>query len=294
MLPEFPWMDEVTLGFALHGISALGLGTGPQTDLLAISLSATDAIGHRYGPDSREIHDHILRLDRSLGQFLDSLFKLRSADDVVIALTADHGLTPFPGVRSYDPSSGAQRIDPRPLLREMSNSLAAAGVPGSGFRYVSGVYKGNGFQFHSGVLDLDEAVLRTASINADSLVEQFRAGFLRLAGVARADRIRELAQRDTINDHIARRWLHAFGNDDDASLVVTPAPYSSWLTTYAMHGSPNEVDARVPIVFYGRPFKSARYPQFARVVDMAPTLAIVLSVTPAERLDGRLLSNAIR
>ncbi|MEX2110344.1 MAG: alkaline phosphatase family protein [Gemmatimonadaceae bacterium] len=294
MLDQFPWLDELTLRFALQGTQALGLGTGPQTDVLAISLSATDIIGHRYGPDSREIHDQILRLDRSLGQFLDSLFTLRNATDVIVALTADHGMTPFPGVSSHDPTAGAQRVNPQPLLREMSSSLAAAGVPGTGFRYTLGVYSGNGFRFDSGVLELDRVALRAASINADSLVEKFRTAFLRLPGIAWAERISELLQRDTVTDHIARRWLHAFGNEDQAALVVTPSPYSSWFTTYAMHGTPNDVDARVPIIFYGAPFRSGRYAQFARVVDMAPTLAAVLRVTPAERLDGRVLSNAIR
>ena len=294
LLDQFPWLDELTLRFALRGTQALGLGSGQQTDVLAISLSGTDLIGHRYGPDSREIHDQILRLDRSLGQFLDSLSKLRNATDVIVTLTADHGMTPFPGVRSYDPTAGAQRVNPQPLLREMSNSLAAAGVAGAGFRYSLGVYRGNGFRFDSGVLDLDRPALRAANINADSLVEKFRTAFLRLPGIARADRISELLQRDTVTDHIARRWLHAFGDENHAALVVTPSPYSSWLTTYAMHGTPNEVDARVPIIFYGAPFRSGRYAQFAGVVDMAPTLAAVLRVTPAERLDGRVLSNAIR
>jgi hypothetical protein len=203
-------------------------------------------------------------------------------------------MTPFPGIWSYDPTVGAQRVNPQPLLREMSSSLAAAGVPGTGFRYTLGVYSGNGFRFDSGVLELDRVALRAANINADSLVEKFRAAFLQLPGIARADRVSELLQRDTVTDHIARRWLHAFGNEDQAALVVTPSPYSSWLTTYAMHGTPNDVDARVPIIFYGAPFRSGRYPQFARVVDMAPTLAAILRVTPAERLDGRILSNAIR
>ena len=74
----YPWMDQITLQFALDGISALGLGDAPnRTDLLAISLSTTDAIGHAFGPDSRELHDQILRLDRYLGAFFDSLFKMR-------------------------------------------------------------------------------------------------------------------------------------------------------------------------------------------------------------------------
>jgi predicted AlkP superfamily pyrophosphatase or phosphodiesterase len=294
MLPDFPWMDEATLALAMHGLHSLNLGAGPQTDVLAISLSATDAIGHRYGPDSRELHDQVIRLDRMLGVFLDSLFKVRNPADVVIALTADHGMTPFPGVRSSDPNTGARSVDPSGILRQISTSLAARGVPGQGFRYVRGVYAGNGFQFDSGILELDRAALRAANINADSLVEDFRKAFLALPGIARADRIPELARRDTVTDHIARRWLHAFGDEELAALVVTPAPFSAWAATYAMHGTPNDIDARVPIIFYGPAFKAGRYAQFARVVDMAPTLAAVVRVAPTESLDGRVLSNVIR
>src|SRR6185503_18279899 len=130
VLAAFPMMDEVTLQAALAGVNALKLGAGPQTDLLAVSLSTTDAVGHRFGPDSKEMHDQILRLDRYLGAFLDSLFKLRSERDVVIALTADHGLTPFPEVHAHDPNTGAKRVDVRPVLQRLSNSLAQAGVPG--------------------------------------------------------------------------------------------------------------------------------------------------------------------
>jgi len=235
-----------------------------------------------------------VRLDRMLGTFLDSLFKVRNPDEIVIALTADHGMTPFPGVRSSDPNTGARSIDPQAILREMSTTLAASGVPGSGFSYVSGIYRGNGFEFDSGVLEIDRPALSAAKLDPDSVIEKFRSAFLALPGIARADRIRELVQRDTVSDHIARRWLHAFADEEHAALLVTPAPYSSWSATYAMHGTPNEVDARVPIIFYGRAFIPGRYAQFARVVDMAPTLAAVLGVAASERLDGRVLSNAIR
>ena len=70
----YPPMDSLTLAFALAGLDALKLGKGEATDLLAVSLSTTDAIGHAYGPDSREIHEQVLRLDRYLGWFLDRLF----------------------------------------------------------------------------------------------------------------------------------------------------------------------------------------------------------------------------
>src|SRR2546430_11992435 len=64
-------MDSLTLAFALEGTRALRLGVRGGTDLLAVSLSTTDAIGHAFGPDSREIHDQVLRLDRYLAWFLE-------------------------------------------------------------------------------------------------------------------------------------------------------------------------------------------------------------------------------
>lgn len=283
VLANFPWMDELTLDFALAGVNALNLGSGPQADVLAISLSTTDAVGHRYGPDSREIHDQILRLDRSLGRFLDSLFRLRKEKDVVIALTADHGMTPFPEVHARDPNTGAIRVDVQPVLQRLSSSLAQSGVTGTGF------------SFESGVLELDKAALVKAKFNQDSLLRVVRADFLRVPGVARVDRISELARADTVNDRIARRWLHMFADESVAALVVTLAPYNYWLSyPSAQHGSPNDSDARVPIIFYGKDIKPGRYAEFARVVDMAPTLAAIVHVTPQEKLDGHVLQNAIR
>ena len=295
LLSEFPWMDEITLDFAMTGVNALNLGAGPQTDLLSISLSTTDAIGHRYGPDSREIHDQILRLDCALGVFLDSLYRIRNPRDIVVALTADHGLTPFPEVHAHDPNTGAIRVDPGPLLQRLSNSLAAAGVPGYGLSFIAGVYTGNGFSFDAGVLELDRAALTKVRINRDSLVRAVRAAFVKVPGVARADRISELAKRDTVNDRIARRWLHMFSDETKAALVVTLVPYNYWLSGYiAQHGSPNDIDAHVPIIFYGSGVKPGRYDEFAGVVDMAPTLAAIVHVTPQEKLDGHILQNAIR
>jgi len=295
VLAAFPWMDEVTLDFALAGVNALKLGAGPQTDVLAISLSTTDAIGHRFGPDSRELHDQILRLDRSLGVFLDSLFRIRNQNEIVIALTADHGLTPFPEVHAVDPNTGAIRVNVQPVLQRLSNSLSEAGVPGYGLNSGFGANSGNRFSFDGGVLDLDRPALVKAKINPDSLVRMLRAEFVRVPGVARADRISELARADTVNDRIARRWLHMFADEDQAALVVTLAPYNYWLGSYqAQHGSPNDSDAHVPIIFYGNGIKPGRYQEFARVVDMAPTLAAIVRATPQEKLDGHILQNAIR
>lgn len=281
-LTEFPWMDEITLSFALAGVRALDLGAGPQPDVLAISLSTTDAIGHRYGPDSREIHDQIIRLDRALGAFLDTLFTMRDSARVIIALTADHGVTPLPDVGIAGRPAGAHRVVVDPVVSAIRADLMRRGADSASVR------------FQEGVFSADRAALRRAGINPDSVAHRFAIGARKVPGVARADEISALARADTVRDSVARRWLHTLIPGSDAAVVVTLAPYDVWgPSTIAMHGQPNDADARVPILFYGVPFRRGLRSESARVVDIAPTLARVLGVTPAERLDGVVLSQIL-
>jgi predicted AlkP superfamily pyrophosphatase or phosphodiesterase len=285
-LPDFPWMDELTLQLASTGLRELRLGTGPQTDVLAISLSTTDAVGHRYGIESRELHDQILRLDRSLGAFLDTLFALRDSGRVVIALTADHGIAPTPELSAARQHRSARRVDLLGLAQRYRAALAARGVDTSAFH------------FEDGMLFVDSAALERAPVNVDSVVRAFAAEARKVPGVLRADRPSELARADTVRDAIARRWYHALPPDLPVRLVVTLEPYSVWgssvTSATGIHGSPHDYDAHVPVLLYGVPFKPGRYAQAVRVVDMAPTLAWVTATTPTDRLDGRVLWPALR
>ncbi len=106
-----PSMDSLTLAFALEGVRTLGLGSRGAVDLLSVSLSTTDYVGHTYGPDSREIHDQVVRLDRTLGLFLQQLFVRYGSGNVLIVLTADHGVTPFPERSRADGHRDAQRVN---------------------------------------------------------------------------------------------------------------------------------------------------------------------------------------
>src|SRR3712207_6022234 len=127
IFPNYPWIDEVTLDFALEGLEAMSLGRGPAPDLLAISLSAMDAVGHTYGPDSREAHDMVLRLDRYLGAFLDSLYRLRDSSTIAIALTADHGVASYPEIAARRSPLTVTRVDLHPVVTPVFAGLGAAG-----------------------------------------------------------------------------------------------------------------------------------------------------------------------
>lgn len=277
----FPWMDSLTLAFALDGVRALGLGAdAARTDLLAVSLSATDAIGHRYGPDSKEIHDQVLQLDRYLGEFLDALTALRGASRVVVALTADHGIAPYPELRSpYYANQNAQRVDLRPVWRLAFDAMRAAGID------TAAVEHDDGFRV------LDPNAFRRAGVSPDSVAALWVREARLLNGVARADLIGDLAKADTTRDDVARRWLHMFPLDGPVRAVITLAPFGYWQgTSFATHGQPHDYDTNVPVLFWGPGIAPGRRAGEARVVDMAPTLAAWLGVTPLERLDGRPLS----
>jgi predicted AlkP superfamily pyrophosphatase or phosphodiesterase len=284
VLPAFPMMDEVTLQAALAGVEALNLGRGPQTDLLAVSLSTTDAVGHAYGPDSREIHDQILRLDRSLGSFLDSLFRIRDSTRVIIALTADHGVQPYPALHAARTHGAVARyVDLDGLYANMVSALAARHVDTSSLRFAEGMLFANRHAFDAAHVDMDSALKRFA--------EDAR----KVPGVGRVDFLRALAQADTVHDAVARRWLHMLSPDLPVELVVSLEPFAYWAgVVNATHGSPNDEDAHVPVLFWGSAIRPGHYDEFARVVDMAPTLAQLLGVTPLQRLDGHVLTRAVR
>jgi predicted AlkP superfamily pyrophosphatase or phosphodiesterase len=276
-LTGYPWMDSLTLSFALEGARALGLGGSiRRTDLLAVSLSTTDAVGHRYGPDSRELHDQLLRLDRDLDWFLDSLETLRDGRPLLLVLTADHGVAPYPDLRSeFYANHNAQRVDLSRAMAFVKRRMQADGVDSAAVDY------DDGFRV------LDPAAFRRARRDPDTYAALWVREMRRFNGVLRADLVRDLVRADTTQDVIARRWLHMFGPDDDVRAVVTFTPFSYPASvTYATHGSPHEYDARVPIVFWGAGVPAGLRTGEARVVDIAPTLADWLGVRPTERLDG--------
>ena len=283
VLPTFPFMDETTAALALAGVSALELGQGPTTDVLAVSFSATDIIGHAFGPDSREIHDQILRLDRTIGRFIDSLYKLRDSTRIIFALTGDHGIQPWPELNNGRLTPAPLRVNVLPAVQAAETALVAAG--------------GNkaGLDFESGALFIDRKLAKVDAGVVKTAVDSFLAVARRIPGVLRADRMSDLAKADFGKDKIARRWVQMFPPDQPVEAVITLTEGSYWSTyPVAQHGTPHDQDTHVPIIFYGAPFKAGRYPQFARTVDMAPTLAQVLGVTPTEPLDGRVLTAAIK
>jgi len=277
-----PWMDEITLDLALAGVNALSLGKGPGTDVLAVSLSATDLVGHAYGPDSREMHDNVLRLDRNLGAFFDSLFRMRDSSRIAIVLTGDHGMSTIPELVPKSVQPTPVRVNLPALAAGLAGIVAASGIDTSLIE----------LDQHMVLVDPTLAANRRAGV--DSILDIFAAQVRALPGVARVDRMRDLLRGDTINDPIVRRWVHQVPAVSNVELVITLAPFSIFSGIVATHGSPYDSDSWVPIIFSGPWFAPGRYNERVRTVDLAPTLAEVAGVKPAEKIDGVVLRRALK
>jgi arylsulfatase A-like enzyme len=283
-LPGVPAMDSLTLAFALEGFEALKLGK-KGTDILAVSLSTTDAVGHAYGPDSREIHDQVLRLDRYLAWFLKRLTDRVGRDNVVVVLTADHGVTSFPE-RTRAKGGTAYHVLLDTLITAVNGDLDR--VAGTTREWLS---------FDTGMLFLqDNGRFAAMGIRTDSILDAVTARMLRVPGVARVIRPADLARADTANDPVARRWLHHLTPDASVALTVSLQPGSVWdvpNVPIAMHGQPSDDDAHVPIIFWGRGIRRGVYAGRANTVDIAPTLAALLGVAPLSLVDGRARTDAL-
>ena len=227
-------MDELIVAMALDGVTALNLGKGPTTDLLAISLSATDAVSHRLGPASKEAHDQVLRDDKTIGVFLDSLFKMRDPAKIIVVLSADHGFTPIPELAPADANPRPTRASLAPALAEARKRLADAKMDTAAI------------DVDQQIVLMDRSKFQGQRISAESILDTFEKAAKGLPGIKRVDRFANLA-RDTATDPVARRWSHQFPAGTNVELVATLTPGSLWGNfLVASHGSPYDYDSNVP------------------------------------------------
>lgn len=277
-----PYIDSLTADAALEGVRALSLGKREGgTDLLSVSFSATDAVGHVYGPDSRELHDHILRLDRYLGWFMDSLSVLMGGKPIVFALTSDHGVTSFPEyARSKNRMAGRARPDSAVLQT---------------WRTLEPKHKTNfGVEFNNGLMLADVNAIRKAKINYDSLASAVASRLANITGVTRTYTPKLLAAADTA-DLDAMRWRRSIPKDFGWIAAASLARGYIWSYSPAAttHGTTNPDDVLVPIVFMGPGIAAGKHTR-ARTVDIGPTLAAYLGIKPLEPVEGVVLPEVIK
>ena len=281
-ITAYPWMDSLTLAFALDGVRALALGRRSAPDLLALSLSTTDAVGHAFGPDSREIHDQLLRLDGWLGQFFDSLARLVPGG-IVLVLTGDHGVSPLP---EYEVM----------LRHEKAGRLGGGGAMAARLetaferRYAMEF----GVTFENGLLSADVEALRARGVNVDSLSAALAKQVAAWPGVAAVYTPATLRAAPP-SDSAAGLWKRTLPPDYGWLFAAVTRPHYVWSggSLGGEHGGATSHDLWVPIAFVGPGIARQHVDREARTVDIAPTLAALLGILPTEPLDGRVLSEVV-
>jgi len=271
-----PFSDEYLERMAEASIAALGLGRGPTTDFLGVSFSAVDAVGHVYGPRSHEIQDLLVRLDRTLGRFLDYLDTNVGAGNYVLGFSADHGVSEIPE------QVGGGRVASKSVSSALETALVAALGPGP--HVASATYTNIYLEEGARKRLAKDAALRETALQALLTVQGVKYSYWG------PDLATPVARQSSDPVRRAAALSHFAGRSGD----IIIAPDEKWLlsTAATTHGSQHAYDQRVPVIFFGAGIKSGRYATAASPADVMPTLAGIAKVKIA-KTDGRILPEAI-
>ncbi len=278
-----PFASDYELEFARALITNEKLGAGPATDLLTISLSANDLLGHELGPDSPKIRALAVAMDQQLAGFFDFLGKQFGLANVWIAFSADHGVAPMPATAKAlrIPASGR---DHEQLRQEVNRILTARLSPGHPREYVTDIFYPNAF-----VSEPAFAALHMTEAAAEQAVGEAleRIGMRDFFTKAR------LARGEVPDTKLGRQYLHSYSPYGGWYVLGVPPPFTIGDTDGTDHGSPYSYDTHVPLAFFGVPFQPGMYHQHAEPVDLAPTLASLLGINTPTGAVGHVLTEAL-
>jgi predicted AlkP superfamily pyrophosphatase or phosphodiesterase len=273
-----PWGNEVIEAFAESALGNEQLGKHAGTDILAVSFSSNDYVGHTMGPDSAEVHEMCVRTDALLEKLFQAAGRAAGPENVLVVLTADHGVAPMPELNNQRKMPGG-----RIPVGTFSKAIQAGLVQ----KYGEGAWVLSDSE-HSIYLNLDPIAqknLNRAEVNRAAAECVFA-----LPHVFRVYTREQLMQGLTQDDPVAHRVKVSFNARRGPDVEILLEPYWIFPATGTSHGTAFSYDNHVPLIFMGRGIKPGRYNHAAAVNDVAPTLSEILEVeTPAGSI-GRVLS----
>lgn len=297
-----PFTNEMLVSFAQQAIVNEKLGQDDDTDVLTVSFSANDYVGHRYGPYSQEAMDATLRVDRDIAKLLDFVDTRVGLSNTLIAFTADHGVAPIPE-HAATLGLGGARIKAADLFTVIGAALSArynrqGKSPDPSADYLLRFKEANTMRewLINNNLYFNYDALRRDGVNVEEFSQAVCAAALTVPGIARCFTRTQLMRGATsITDPIERRALHGFyaARSGDAVLVAEPFKYLADTIT-ATHGSPYSYDTHVPTIIMGAGVNAGRYLEAASPADIAPTLSALLRITPPSNSVGRVLVEALK
>ena len=297
-----PFSNEMLLSFAQQAIVNEQLGNDDDTDVLTVSFSANDYVGHRYGPYSQEVMDITLRVDRQIATLLDFVSARVGLANTLIAFTADHGVSPIPE-QAAALGLGGGRLKVPDLLSTINKAISARYNPQGKSPDPSADYLLKNTEsgtprewFINGNLYFNYDALKRDNVSIEEISHVVVSAALTIPGVARCfSRMQLLRGATSITDPIERRTVHGFhpARSGDVVLVAEPYKYLGDTIT-ATHGSAYSYDTHVPTIIMGPGINPGRYYEPATPADIAPTLSAVLRITAPTNSTGRVLVEALK
>jgi predicted AlkP superfamily pyrophosphatase or phosphodiesterase len=271
-----PFANAFIGRFAASLVESLKLGQHETTDVLGVSFSTPDLVGHIFGPRSQEVQDIYAQLDRTLETLFDRLDALVGPDEWVIALSADHGVTPIPEQLIAE-GKDAGRINPAALANAVEERLGP--VLGSG-PHVALLY-GEDLYFHKQTFDR----LQSSPDLLKSVIKTIAA----TPGIHKVLRGEEVRDAEGSPDPLLRAAALSYVPGRSGDLIVIPK--AGWLFSArgTNHGGFSADDRQVPILLMGPGIKPGKYDEPATPADIAPTLALLAGVS-LPHAEGRPLS----
>jgi arylsulfatase A-like enzyme len=274
--------NEYELEFAKELVVYENVGRGPATDLLAISLSPNDILGHRVGPDSPEMAQMALDLDHELANFFNFLGHQVGLADVWIALSADHGVSSLPDAvkKLHIPAAnvGASKAE-----EQINAAITAKFFAGHPAPYVK-------LDYPLAWLDQDAFI---ASHIHERDAEAAVGEAMKQVGLRDYYTKSQLAAGEAPNTPLGRKYLNSYSPHGSWFVMGVPEIYTVGPGGGTDHTSPYNYDTHVPLALYGLPFQAGTYRTNVETIDLAPTLASLLGINAPTHSVGRVLTEAL-
>ena len=287
LLTSTPFGDDLLTDFAKAALDGEELGKDDTPDFLTISYSCTDIIGHAMGPNSVEVEDAYIRLDKNLQDLFGELDKKVGQGKYTVFLTSDHGVADVPQYL-MDNSMPAGYFK----LAEMEtglNEFLLKYFPGK--RIVENISNDQVF------LNQELFVGDPKSSGIDLLIatQLITRYLMSTPGVLQVFTESTLRQADTHGNGIKGMLASGYNHkrSGDIVFILEPGWMSSMYATGTTHGTSYTYDTHVPVLFYGAGIKKGSSVQYHPITDIAPTLSILLNIKFPSGCTGQPISELL-
>lgn len=282
LLRETPYGNSYTADFAIRLMKEEGLGKDDVTDFLSISFSATDNIGHRFGPTSVEAADAIYRLDEDIARILKYLNDSLGKKNVLVYFTAAHGVSEIPAILEKNRISAGyfRQNQALQLLKSYLNAVYGQGD------WVKGYFEKQVF--------LNRVLIEDAKIPLEEIQKKVARFLVQFSGVASAYPYSAFEANDFGNGHL-KRIVNNFTPQRSGDVIITLNPGWVEKNDYVTdHNSPYEYDSHVPLIWYGWAVNRATVTRKVNITDIAATLSSLCKVPFPNACTGEPMSELMR